>query len=215
MRSDKNTLTLFIDGEPVRARSGVNFSLLSDRRGPAWMLLGDSPTGGSPWRGDLLSLSFYPIALSPREIEFRERTPAIHYDFSEGNGLVCRGGTDPRHDLSIPAVFHAPSKGVLVPPWNVQEYNRSFWNDVLVNVLGFIPFGFAVFAWAGKDGARKNATAMGIALLLGAGISLFIELLQVNLPSRDSSLTDVLNNILGTYIGVQLFRTRNSICKQL
>ena len=34
--------------------------------------------------------------------------------------------------------------------------------------------------------------AMGIALLLGAGISLFIELLQVYLPTRDSSLTDVI-----------------------
>jgi VanZ family protein len=211
VRSEDRAVTLFIDGEPARTRSGVDFSLLSDRRGPTWVILGNSPAGGSPWRGDLLSLSIYPIALSPRDIESRERAPLNHYDFSEGNGAVCRGSADPRRDLSIPAVFRAPAKGVLVPPWKEQEYNRSFWNDMFVNVLGFIPLGFAVFAWTDKDGARKNATATGITLLLGAGISLFIELLQVYLPSRDSSLTDVMNNILGTYIGARLFRTVHDI----
>ena len=211
VRSDDNALTLFVDGVPIETRPGVDFSLLSDRRGPAWMILGNSPSGENPWRGDLLSLSFYPIALSPREIESRGRIPLIHYDFSEGNGAVCRGDADPRHDLSIPSVFRAPAKGILVPPWRDQEYNRSFWNDVFVNILGFIPFGVAVFAWVRKDGARKNATAMGIALLLGAGISLFIELLQVHLPSRDSSLTDVMNNVLGTYIGARLFQAAHNI----
>jgi hypothetical protein len=45
----------------------------------------------------------------------------------------------------------------------------------------------------------------------GAGISLSIELLQVYLPTRDSSLTDVLNNILGMYIGARLSRSTHRI----
>jgi VanZ family protein len=53
--------------------------------------------------------------------------------------------------------------------------------------------------------------AMGIALLLGAWISLTIELLQEYLPTRDSSLTDVLNNILGIYIGARLFQASRDI----
>ena len=53
--------------------------------------------------------------------------------------------------------------------------------------------------------------AMGAALLLGAGISLFIELLQVYLPTRDSSLTDVITNVLGTYIGARLFQEARGI----
>ena len=211
VRSDKNALTVFVDGVPIKTKPGVDFSLLSDRRGPASIILGNSPSGENPWHGDLLSLSFYPIALSPREIETRVRDPVIHYDFSEGSGAVCRGGADPRHDLSIPAVFRAPAKRVLVPPWRDQEYNRSFWKDLFVNILGFIPFGFAVYAWARRSGERKGAVTMGIALLLGAGISLFIELLQVYLPTRDSSLTDVLNNILGTYIGARLFQAGRDI----
>jgi VanZ family protein len=211
VRSDSNALTVFVDGVPARTRSGVNFSLLSNKRVPAWMILGNSPTGESPWRGDLLSLSIYPKALSPGDIESREIPPALHYGFSEGTGAVCRCGADSRYDLVLPSFFEAPKKGLLVPPWRVQKFDRSFWKDVFVNILGFIPFGFAVYAWLRKNGERKGAAAMSIALLLGAGISLFIELLQVYLPTRDSSLTDVMNNVLGTYIGARLFQAARDI----
>jgi hypothetical protein len=123
MRSDHHVLTLFVDGAPARTMSGVDFSLLSDKRGPAWMILGNSPSGESPWIGDLISLSFYTEALSPGDIEARETAPAIHYDFSEGTGAVCRGGADARFDLVIPSVFQAPMKGILVPPWRVQKFD--------------------------------------------------------------------------------------------
>jgi VanZ family protein len=211
VRSDINILTLFVDGVPAKTRSGVTFSLLSGNRVPAWMILGTSPTGENPWRGDLLSLSFYPKALSPGDIESREIPPIIHYGFSEGAGAVCRSGADSRYNLVIPSLFRAPKKRLLVPPWRVQKFDRSFWKDVIVNILGFITFGFAVFGWMHKHGARKISMAMGTALLLGAGISLLIELLQLYLPTRDSSLTDVINNVLGTYIGARLFQAARDI----
>lgn len=211
VRSDNHVLTLFVDGVAAKTMSGVDFSLLSDKRVPAWIILGNSPSGESPWRGDLRSLSFYQQALSPSDIESRRTPPVLRYGFSEGSGAVCRDGADSRYDLVIHSVFQAPRKGILVPPWRVQKYDRSFWKDVFVNILGFIPFGFAVYAWLRKNGERKSAAAMIIAILLGAGISLFIELLQVYLPTRDSSLTDVINNVLGTYIGAGLFQTARDI----
>jgi hypothetical protein len=211
VRSDRHALTLFVDGAPARTRSGVDFSLLSDKRVPARMTLGTSPTGESPWKGDLLSLSFYPKALSPRDIEAPGTTPVIHYGFSEGTGAVCRGGADSRYDLVIPSLFRAPKKGILVPPWRVQKFDRSYWKDTFVNLLGFIPFGFAVYALGRNGGERRSSKAMGIVLLLGMAISLFIELLQVYLPTRDSSLTDVINNVLGTYIGARLFQSARDI----
>jgi VanZ family protein len=211
VRSEDHALTLFVDGAPAKTRSGVAFSLLSGKRAPAWMILGNSPSGESPWRGDLHSLSFYQEALSPGDIESLGKAPVLQYGFSEGTGAVCRGGADPRYDLVIPSLFRAPKKGVLVPPWRVQKFDRSFWKDVSVNIFGFVPFGFAVYGWARKGGERKIAMAMGTALLTGAGISLFIELLQVYLPTRDSSLTDVINNVLGAYIGARLFQEARGI----
>ena len=211
VRSDNHALTLFIDGVPAKTKPGVDFSLLSDKRVPAWMILGISPSGESPWRGDLLSLAFYQKALSPGELASKEAAPVIRYDFSEGSGTVCRGGTDSRYDLVIPSVFRAPKKGILVPPWRVHKFDRSFWIDVFVNILGFIPFGIAVYAWLWKDRDRKATSTMVIAILLGAGISLFIELLQVYLPTRDSSLTDVMNNLIGTYLGARLFQAVRDI----
>ena len=211
VRSDNNVLTLFVDGVPAKTRSGVSFTLLPDKRAPAWVILGNSPTGETPWRGDLLSLSFYPKALTPGDIDSRGTPPVLQYAFSEGGGAVCRGGSDSRYDLVIPSLFRAPKKGILVPTWKVQKFERSFWKDVFVNILGFLPFGIAVYAWARKGGERKDAVAMGIALLLGAGISLSIELLQAYLPNRDSSLTDVINNVLGTYFGARLLRTVRGI----
>ena len=206
LRSDIEGVTMYAAGEPAATMPGFGFSLLSGNRVPAWLILGNSPAGDSPWRGDLLSLSFYPKALSPEEIGTAGIDPVVRYRFSEGRGTVCRGGGDPRHDLFIPPVFRAPAKRVLMPPWKVHAFDLSFWTDTAVNVLGFVPFGFAMCAWMRKDGGRKRMPVPFMVVLMGAGISLLIELLQVYLPTRDSSLTDSVNNILGTYIGSWLCR---------
>jgi VanZ family protein len=205
LSSGATGLTVYAEGKPVFIGPGFGFSLLSGNRDPAWLLLGNSPSGESPWRGDLISLSFYAGALSPEEIPTPRIDPLVHYQFSEGSGTVCRGGRDPRYDLFIPPVFRAPVKSVLMPPWKVQEYDLSFWIDMAVNILGFIPFGFTLSAWLRRDGERKRLPVTVLVVLSGAWISLLIELLQVYLPTRDSSLTDFMNNTLGTFLGAWLF----------
>jgi hypothetical protein len=165
---------------------------------PRELSIGESPGG------DLLSLSFYPGALSPEEIAALGSI-LVRYLFSE-EAVPCAAGSDQRYDLFIPPVFRAPVKPVLAPPWKVREYELSFWADVAVNILGFIPFGFTLSAWLRKHGRRKRLPVAVLVVLAGAGISFLIELLQVYLPTRDSSLTDFMNNTLGTYIGAWLYR---------
>ena len=81
---------------------------------------------------------------------------------------------------------------------------RGYWSDVVINIVGFIPFGFFFALWFSLTPgiARPRLTA----LLLGFAISLAIETLQYFLPTRDSSMTDLLNNTIGTALGVALCR---------
>src|SRR5207248_262794 len=73
--------------------------------------------------------------------------------------------------------------------------------DTLLNILGFIPLGFFLCAYLedAKHYSRRNGFVG--AIIFGVLTSLAIELLQVFLPSRDSSLLDVVNNVLGTIAG--------------
>lgn len=209
VRSDVDGVTLSVDGAEEETAAGVGIFPPSYERKPAWLILGNSPAGDSPWRGDLLSLSFSPGAFFPGKADSPAPPPVIRYDFSEGTGAVCRNSADSRYDLRIPDIFRAPKKAVLLPPWRVQRHDRSFWRDVFANILGFIPFGFAVYARTWKGRAARGLVS---AVLLGAGISLLIELLQVWIPGRNSSLTDFLTNVLGTYLGTWLFRVaRNAL----
>lgn len=66
-------------------------------------------------------------------------------------------------------------------------------SDLLLNVVLFLPLGLAL----GVSGMRT-----GRVLLIGAGISLVIELLQLTvIPGRDSSAADIVTNALGAALG--------------
>ena len=69
--------------------------------------------------------------------------------------------------------------------------------DAVLNVFLFMPLGLAL-AYRGLDLLR--------AVPLGAALSIAIELAQLFIPGRDSSLGDVVTNTLGTAAGVLAWR---------
>jgi len=75
---------------------------------------------------------------------------------------------------------------------------------VLINIAGFVPFGFLVCAYFSL--ARRIRTPALVTILLGFTVSFTIESLQAFLPTRDSGTTDLITNTLGTCIGVWLYR---------
>lgn len=79
-------------------------------------------------------------------------------------------------------------------------------DDFIINIMGFIPFAYLSMTcqFAGRRVNRTVIPAL-IALTVGVGVSLFIELFQYNIPGRTSSLMDLIANTAGTLIGITHF----------
>lgn len=67
------------------------------------------------------------------------------------------------------------------------------------NIVLFIPFGFLIIA-------AYPHTSTGKILLLGFVLSLFIEVCQLVFHLGWFEVDDILHNVLGTYVGIRLYR---------
>lgn len=73
------------------------------------------------------------------------------------------------------------------------ELSRGAWRDIGLNILLFVPLGFLL-------GDKKG-------ILIGFLLSTIIELVQLIFRLGFCELDDVLNNAIGTVVGVGLFYT--------
>lgn len=83
-------------------------------------------------------------------------------------------------------------------------FQVSRW-DLILNLLLYVPLGFFATRWLGSR--WRPAWAVVLATVLGAGLSLFAELLQIFLPQRFPSLLDLLANGAGTLAGALAVRS--------
>lgn len=124
------------------------------------------------------------------------------YTFEEDPGNVIRNhATTSAPDLLIPQTFRR-----FRPEWLgfPHPLKRSDIRDAIVNITGFIPFGFCLFLYLRVSGEFSQRGALWCAVLIGGLTSLAIELSQVFLPTRDSSALDLINNIIATLAGSML-----------
>jgi VanZ like family len=177
-------------------------------------LLGHNPSGHQSWTGDVLGLALYRRELTGEEVaehyrEWREIGASqlrnaegimALYRFDERAGDVIHNRAGFAPDLLIPKTFSVLHKEVLDPRF---DFKNPDWKDILINILGFVPLGFFVSARLRAAGLRPTSAVM-LTVLFGGLTSLAIELLQVYLPSRESSLLDVIDNTLGTALGAML-----------
>jgi VanZ family protein len=79
------------------------------------------------------------------------------------------------------------------------EFKPTTRGDIVANLLLYMPLGLSLmFAWSRRQ-SRWHALAR--AVLVGTALALAVELAQVYLRSRVSSLTDVALNAIGTLCG--------------
>jgi VanZ family protein len=78
--------------------------------------------------------------------------------------------------------------------------NPSSFKDVVLNIVLFIPFSFSTTHLLHRR--KLNWIFILIAILLASsGLSFMIEVLQIFLPSRSPTLTDIISNTLGGFLG--------------
>ncbi len=88
-------------------------------------------------------------------------------------------------------------------------HHSSYLEDVLANIILFFPFGFGLTGMSQQRQLRR-ITALMLVLAASASFSLIIETIQVFLPSRAPTLTDIQANSFGGFLGFLAFQLFSS-----
>lgn len=215
--SDTKGSRIFIDGELAKVYPG--FRLIEEGSEVSGKLIvGNSSTGKIPWAGKIFALDVYNRLLSSEEVSRNYQTrseegypppsksggPFISYRFGElADGLV-RNRAGQRHDLVVPTTLRVFQRRRLHTPNRIFSLDKAYLKDVAINVVGFVPLGFFIASFLYISTGLSRYVLYLITMLLGGGISLLIELSQVYLLTRSSSLVDLICNIFGALLGVAL-----------
>jgi len=210
--SNSQGTAIYLNGALVRTSPQFGLTI-KDLTGQ--LLVGNHPLGDDGWQGQLKGLAIYNRELTAAEVlhdynawttnqaEIKNEDPVALYLFNEGMGSVVYNQMNSGADLHIPEdyfVLHAP---FLKLPWDEFNPSWGYCKDVLINICGFVPLGF--FFCAYFSSVRRLDRAVLATIVLGGVVSCTIEVLQAFLPTRDSGMTDIITNTLGTSIGARLY----------
>lgn len=180
------------------------------------LVVGNYPLVDNGWQGQVMGLAIYDRELTAaqvlqhydlwvakRQTEIRNESPSALYLFHEGTGAMVRDQMNSGGDLHIPEHYFVLHPPFLRSPWDEFDPSWSYIKNVLINIGGFVPLGF--FFCAYFSSVRRFNRAVLATIVLGGLVSLTIEVLQTFLPTRDSGMTDIITNTLGTAIGAALY----------
>jgi VanZ family protein len=212
----KQATSIYLNGALARTSSilGSSTGNFTGR-----LVLGNSPSASDSWPGQILGLAIFRTQLTPSGVVEHYESwrkdhrppllpadePAALYLFNEHAGSLIRNQVDQSTDLRIPAHYFVLHPEFLSLPWRHYHATWSYWTDVAINVLGFIPFGFFIASYFSSVRTMRNSAAITIAL--GLITSFTIEVAQAFLPTRDSGVNDLITNTFGTAIGVMFCRS--------
>jgi len=213
--SDGTSTSVYADGALLRkfATFGISSHDLTGR-----FVIANSPSVPYDWSGKIRGFALYDRELTAEEVSqhLTSWTTGDHSDvsknvglaglylFNEGQGNVVHNQVRSATDLIIPERFFVLHEQFLERPWDEYRPGWRYWKNIAVNVVGFIPLGFFFYAFFASS--RNSNAAVAKTIALGFIVSLTIEVLQAFLPTRDSGMTDLFTNTLGTGVGIILFR---------
>ena len=205
---------IYLDGVAAKSTPGFRYS---PEEFAGRLILGDAPGQSDSWAGMLFGAAVYRTELTSEQVLSHYRNwsetgnpragAAEHcvalYPMNERTGTLVHNQAGSAGELRIPPKYVVVDQIFLEPVWQEFSPSRAYWGAVFKNVVGFLPVGFAFYAYlAGVRGIRRGVV---ITTLSGTLISLTIEVLQAFLPTRDSGTSDLITNTLGTWLGVLLY----------
>ena len=216
LASGKESTEIYVNGELAQSFPKASFIGLNHIDGQ--LVLGNSSTGANPWAGNLYVLAIYDRQLLPEQIQQNyknwtqieetqmepQNNPVAFYSFDERDGSYVHNNVDDKNHLRIPSTFAFLKRNILVPFWDDFVFSRGLVADVVINVFGFIPFGYCLITYLMIIRQSHRGLAYLATILSGACLSLVIEITQICLPTRHSSLLDLVCNTLGAVLGVAL-----------
>ncbi len=195
---------LFIDGVRTSAVNST-FNLPPDET-TLRLILGDSLELKNAWSGRIAGFALFQDRLPEAELarawqywsahqRFSLAAPAaasVYYNFAEPAGAEVVDLSSRGNDLLLPQI-----RRPLQPDFASLSLQPSSPQDMMVNALGFMPFGF-LLAWVLGSGSRLTGGRMLIVVIVVSGVlSGAIEVSQAWLPARTSSMLDLIFNISG------------------
>jgi VanZ family protein len=216
LTSANHSTKLYIDGQ-LRVENRNWQIVIPENKRKKRLILGNSVYAKHGWEGSIYSLAIHTKALSAEEVYLRynQQSPAtqLHnnadetplcYTFTERNE---RGVAD-QYGLHIPLLLPEQlimlKHDFLTMPWHSFRFNISFFADVLLNLLGFIPLGALLYYHTRQSLTGSDRRIRAITFLICFLISFFIEIFQAWQPNRHSSLLDLLLNSVSGYLGIVL-----------
>jgi hypothetical protein len=216
--SGKDGTRIYLDGELVHTQKDLALKIPSSER--IRLLLGNSVYGKHPWLGEIYGLALYDYPLSSQKASFhfkqwsenqnfsfsRQAKPVILYLYDEKGGTKVFDHAGGSHHLQIPPRMRVLETKILAPPWKNFKFNRSFGIDIIINLFGFIPFGFILFAILIRLGGEFEKQGILITVAICFSVSFALEIVQAWIPSRSSHMLDLLLNALGGWVGAFAYR---------
>jgi hypothetical protein len=207
--------SVYLNGELVQSVGGFH---LPENALSGQLVLGSSPITFDPWSGDVSALALYRNELSavqvrqhyqagiPAGLSLADLQSAVAvYGFAEHSGPTIHNEIANAPWLTIPAHFQVPHKPLLLVPWKEITPLWIYIDDIVRNILGFVPLGIAVYLYFLRQ--QKNKAGI-LTIFLGFATSLSIEIIQAYIPQRFSGITDIITNTSGTAVGVLLLQPR-------
>lgn len=193
------------------------------------LIVGNSVYGKHSWEGDIFGLALYRTALNGKDIErhferwsnehdfwfAKNDKPLALYLFDEKDGKRVLDHAEGNHHLKIPYRMKILKRKILEPEWEKFEYESNYIQDCFFNLVGFIPLGFSISATLIRLRSKFKHHVVLKTVFFCFLVSIFIEIVQAWIPSRSSSMSDLILNTCGAFIGSITCRKvfANKICK--